>query len=153
MFTSELGAGTPNHFMSASCWNPVEPWRKLFLISDPAHALKKPANNLTDQKPYMARSVAALNRDARVVELRFLLKVQLFFDVQLEIEGFLGLLEDQIFTHGSVCLQPRKLSQDTLESMFACVRYSYEDDELGGTPCNAEAQGGGGRAGWSAALH
>ncbi len=49
---------------------------------------------------------------------------QLFFDVQLEIEGFLGLLRDQIEVHGSICLLPRRLSQDSLESFFGCVRYA-----------------------------
>ena len=226
MNTTDLEKDTPNHFMQAWCPNLVQPWRKLFFISDPAHALKKPANNwekstelgcrnlllpepivrailsqvhqplaaqmmqtraqreqqqhaasigaiaartegeeafiylmgriyehLTDQKPYMAKTTAAIEKDARVVELRFLLNVlrawhtynatvgvgqavgakdraswglshQLFFDLQLEIEGFLGLLHDQIERHDSVCLQPRKLSQDTLESLFGCLRYA-----------------------------
>jgi len=75
---------------------------------------------MTDAKPYMAKSKEALERDARVGELRFLLKVQLFFDLQLEIEGFLDLLHDQIERHGSVSLLPRKLSQDSLESLFGC---------------------------------
>uniref|UniRef100_A0A7S3AN39 Uncharacterized protein n=1 Tax=Haptolina ericina TaxID=156174 RepID=A0A7S3AN39_9EUKA len=178
----------------------VQPWRKLFFISDPAHALKKPANNwekstelgcrnlllpdpivraildqvhqplaetraqtrartarrkqqggeetnpianaaartegeetfiymmgriyehMTDHKPYMAKSAREIERDARVIELRFLLKIQLHFDLQLEIEGFLGLLHDQVERHGSVALLPRKLSQDTLESLFGCRR-------------------------------
>uniref|UniRef100_A0A7S3EU16 Uncharacterized protein n=1 Tax=Haptolina ericina TaxID=156174 RepID=A0A7S3EU16_9EUKA len=91
----------------------VQPWRKLFFISDPAHALKK---------PYMAKSAREIERDARVIELRFLLKIQLHFDLQLEIEGFLGLLHDQVERHGSVALLPRKLSQDTLESLFGCRR-------------------------------
>ena len=229
MNTTDLEKDTPNHFMQAWCPNLVQPWRKLFFISDPAHALKKPANNwekstelgcrnlllpepivrailsqvnqpladhvvqtrarsaawreqqhaasigtvaartegeeafiylmgriyehLTDQKPYMAKTTNAIEKDARVVELRFLLKVlrawhtynatvsvgetvsakeraswglshQLFFDLQLEIEGFLGLLHDQVEHHSSVCLQPRKLSQDTLESLFGCLLYA-----------------------------
>lgn len=231
MNTSDLGEGTPNHFMQAWCTNLVQPWRKLFFISDPAHALKKPANNwekstelgcrnlllpdpivraildqvhqplaetraqtrartarrkqqggeetnpianaaartegeetfiylmgriyehMTDHKPYMAKSAREIERDARVIELRFLLKIlrawhmynatvsvgqnvsakdraswglshQLHFDLQLEIEGFLGLLHDQVERHGSVALLPRKLSQDTLESLFGCLRYA-----------------------------
>jgi hypothetical protein len=234
MNTSDLGRDTPNHFVQSWCRNLVHPNRKLFFISDPAHALKKPANNwekslreglgarnlllpdplvralldqvhqplaaraqtrsltaqerteqraaragesiaavaartegeeafiyligriyehMTDAKPYMAKSKEALERDARVGELRFLLKVlrawhtynatvgagqgctsaeraawglshQLFFDLQLEIEGFLDLLHDQIERHGSVSLLPRKLSQDSLESLFGCLRYA-----------------------------
>jgi len=236
MNTSDLKRGTPNHFIQAWCWNQVRPRRKLFFIADPAHGLKKPANNwekshvsdehgnhmympepfvhailsqvvqpladvqiaarareaadaaeglcaaaapdsisglaartqgeeafiylfgrvyehFVDAKPYMAKSKEQLERDARVIELRFLLKVlrgwhtynatvdvgatvpaaerakwgvshQLFFDFQLEIEGFLGLLHDQLERHGSVCLLPRRLSQDSLESLFGCLRYA-----------------------------
>ena len=252
MNTSDLSRDTPNHFIRSWCMNMVEPWRKLFFVSDPAHALKKPTNNwetshegksakrcmripdplvqailkqvhqpkadrviaeqqslatrasaqqppttahqppttaqpstqeetkiaflaaktegieaymyvfgriyehMTDHKPYMAAGDAAherLEKDKRVVELRFLLNFlrqwhyynhtidvgeektpaqralwglshQLFFDVQLEIEGFLDLLHDQISVHGSVSMKPRKLSQDSLESLFGCIRYA-----------------------------
>ena len=238
MNTSDLGYGTPNHFIQAWCWNFVEPWRKLWFISDPSHCHKKPANNweksgegdtftklmmmpepiveavlsqvvqvaadkalidraradrarraqgegdsepdpgtiahlagmtkgheafiyifgsiysdFTDPKPYMANSPEALERDRRVVELRFLLKVlrawhtynegidvrevktskeraswglshQLFFDMQMEIEGFLGFLHEQITEHGSVCMLARKVSQDSLESLFGMLRYA-----------------------------
>lgn len=49
---------------------------------------------------------------------------QLFFDVQLEIEGFIGLLHDQIEEHGSTCLCARAISQDSLESFFGCLRFA-----------------------------
>jgi hypothetical protein len=107
--------------------------------------------HFTDMKPFMASSIEALNRDARVVELRFLLKVirtwhthnqevnvgalvdkaernkwglsdQCLFDVQMQIDGFLALLQNQIERHGSVSLLGRVLSQDSLESLFGCIR-------------------------------
>lgn len=224
MNTAHDGRGSPNHYKRCWCRNPAMPWLKLFFISDPAHCLKKPANNwetshvgesgkrgmwltsvhveailsqvkqagadahkagtqqqvpgsigelaaqtrgeeayiyvfgriyehLTDHKPYMAKSIEQLEKDRRVVELRFLLKWlrtwhthnaavnvgeeksteerarwglshQLFFDVQLEIEGTLDLLRDQVERHGSVCLCARRLSQDSLESLFGQLRFA-----------------------------
>jgi hypothetical protein len=55
---------------------------------------------------------------------RWGLSHQLYFDLQLMIEGTLGLLHDQIERWGSVCLKLRRLSQDSLESLFGAIRYA-----------------------------
>ena len=47
---------------------------------------------------------------------------QLFWDTQMMIEGFLGLLADLQQRHGSYVVRTRMLNQDSLESMFGRIR-------------------------------
>lgn len=42
----------------------------------------------------------------------------------MQIDGFLGMLEDQIERHGGCCVLPRLISQDSLESLFGCIRHA-----------------------------
>ena len=42
----------------------------------------------------------------------------------MQIEGFLAMLEDQIERHGDCCVLPRLISQDSLESLFGCIRHA-----------------------------
>ena len=50
---------------------------------------------------------------------------QFLFDLECQIEGFLGLLDDLIAEHGTVAIRPRPaLMNDTLESTFGCIRYN-----------------------------
>lgn len=43
---------------------------------------------------------------------------------QMQIEGFLAMLEDQIERQGDCCVLPRLISQDSLESLFGCIRHA-----------------------------
>ena len=47
---------------------------------------------------------------------------QLFWDTQIMIEGFLGLLDDLHQRHGSFVVRVRMLNQDSLESLFGRIR-------------------------------
>jgi len=42
----------------------------------------------------------------------------------MQIEGFLDMLHDQVKRHGSCCVLPRLISQDSLESFFGSLRYA-----------------------------
>ena len=47
---------------------------------------------------------------------------QLFWDTQIMIEGFLGLLDDLQRRHGRFVVRARMLNQDSLESLFGRIR-------------------------------
>ena len=47
---------------------------------------------------------------------------QLYWDTQIMIEGFLGLLDDLHSRHGSFVVRVRMLNQDSLESLFGRIR-------------------------------
>jgi hypothetical protein len=47
---------------------------------------------------------------------------QLFWDTQIMIEGFLGLLDDLKQRHGRYVVRARMLNQDSLESLFGRIR-------------------------------
>ena len=47
---------------------------------------------------------------------------QLYWDTQIMIEGFLGLLDDLDSRHGSFVVRVRMLNQDSLESLFGRIR-------------------------------
>ena len=48
---------------------------------------------------------------------------QLFFDVQMMVEGFIGLLQYMEQKYGSIAIIARKLNQDSLESLFGHLRF------------------------------
>lgn len=49
---------------------------------------------------------------------------QLFWDTQIMVEGFLGLLAELEQVHGSYIVRARMLNQDSLESLFGRVRFA-----------------------------